>query len=455
MSGYSPEELKASKGFNIVHPDDVTESRKFYQEMLANPGVPIYRKTRLVHKSGKIVWIEGYNTNLLNDPGIKAVVSNFHDITERIIAEEKIKKSEKLFRSIVQNIPKSLVIVMDKEHKLIMLEGDIMESLGFKKQDYEGKALKEVTPAENYERSKPLYDRVFKGEHFSVERNSEAGDYIVHFVPMEEDNGSVETALIIALDITEIKKAQREVAELNRDLEKKVEERTEQLTSVNKELESFSYSVSHDLRAPLRAINGYAKMIEEDYGVKFDEEGKRLLSNVQDNAQRMGNLIDDLLAFSRLGRKDLQKTDVNFKELAISTITELEKTVQHHAKIEVGELDDAKADYALISQVFYNLLSNAVKYSSKKENPVVSITSKKTNDEVIYCFKDNGAGFDMKYANKLFGIFQRLHSLDEFEGTGVGLAIVQRIVIKHGGKIWAEAEPEKGASFLFSLPLNK
>lgn len=454
ITGFTPDEL-TTKGFNLIHPDDVEDSKVFYSKMLANPGIPIHRKTRLQHKNGRTIWIEGYNINLLHDENLKAVVSNFHDITERKLAEEKLKESEKLFRSIVLNIPKSLVIVIDKDHKFLIVEGDIMESLGYKKQDYEGKHPTEIASLENYERSKPLYDRVFKGEHFSVERSSELGDYIIHFVPMEDDNGTVESALIIALDITEIKKAQREVAELNRDLEKKVLDRTEQLTSVNKELESFSYSVSHDLRAPLRAINGYAKMIEEDYGSHLDEEGKRLLTNVQYNAQRMGNLIDDLLAFSRLGRKDLQKTEININELVNATLSDLEKSIEHHAKIEFGELHNSKGDYSLMSQVFYNLLSNAVKYSSKKENPLIIISSKKTNDEVIYCIKDNGVGFDMKYVGKLFGIFQRLHSSEEFEGTGVGLAIVQRIISKHGGKVWAEGKTGEGASFFFSLPLTK
>lgn len=247
----------------------------------------------------------------------------------------------------------------------------------------------------------------------------------------------------------------KEIAELNNDLEKRVFERTEQLMAVNKELESFSYSISHDLRAPLRAINGYAKMIEEDYGQTFDEEGKRLLNTIQYNAQRMGNLIDDLLAFSRLGRKDLQKTEVNIKELAEGTISELGKVFPHKAAIEIDELHNAKADYSLISQVFYNLLSNAIKYSSKRNKPLIWISSKKSDDETVYCIKDNGAGFDMKYVEKLFGIFQRLHSETEFEGTGVGLAIVQRIVNKHGGKVWAEAEINKGAAFYFSLPLSK
>lgn len=228
--------------------------------------------------------------------------------------------------------------------------------------------------------------------------------------------------------------------------------RTEQLESVNKELEAFTYSVSHDLRAPLRAVNGYASMIEEDYSKILDGEGKRLLSVVQYNARKMGNLIDDLLAFSRLGRHEIQKTNIDMNELTEGALLELNKSVQHKADVTIGKLHPAKGDYGLINQVMVNLLSNGIKYTSKIKNPLVEINSVKKKGEIIYSIKDNGAGFDMQYVHKLFGVFQRLHRMEEFEGTGVGLAIVQRIINKHGGKVWAEAKPNEGAAFYFSLP---
>jgi light-regulated signal transduction histidine kinase (bacteriophytochrome) len=192
--------------------------------------------------------------------------------------------------------------------------------------------------------------------------------------------------------------------------------------------------------------------LEEDYQDVLDKEGKRLLGEVQQNAKKMGMLIDDLLTFSRMGRKPVNTTLLNMNGLCITAFDEVKETVKTRAEFILNTLHSAYADYALIKQVMINLLSNALKYSSKKENPVVEVSSKLEGDYIVYCVKDNGVGFDMKYVNKLFGVFQRLHSSDEFEGTGVGLATVQRIIKKHGGQVWAEGDEMMGASFYFSLP---
>jgi len=234
------------------------------------------------------------------------------------------------------------------------------------------------------------------------------------------------------------------------ELETKVLERTAELEAVNKELASFSYSVSHDLRAPLRAVDGYARMLEEDYAPRLDDEGRRLLTVVRESAGRMGQLIDDLLAFSRLGRQPLARQTVDSATLVREVIDEVRG--DSRASIEVGELQSTPGDRALLKQVWVNLISNALKYSSKAAAPRVEIGSQVEGEETVYCVRDNGAGFDMRYAAKLFGVFQRLHSNDEFPGTGVGLAIVQRVVARHGGRVWAEGKPGAGASFFFSLP---
>lgn len=225
----------------------------------------------------------------------------------------------------------------------------------------------------------------------------------------------------------------------------------EQLLSVNKELEAFTYSVSHDLRAPLRAVNGYAEMLNEDFGQKLNEEGKRIINNIAYNATKMGILIDDLLAFSRLGRKDLNKKLIDMNELMEGVLNDINKAHPNNAKVNVKKLHNVKADYGLLYQAMFNLVSNAIKYSSKNKSSIVDISSKENGDEFVFTIKDNGVGFDMKYSDKLFGVFQRLHSQEEFEGTGVGLAIVQRVIAKHHGRVWAEGVLNEGATFNFSI----
>lgn len=233
-----------------------------------------------------------------------------------------------------------------------------------------------------------------------------------------------------------------------------IEQHAQQLEAVNKELEAFSYSVSHDLRAPLRAIDGYTQTLEEDFFSLFNDEGKRMLTAIKRNAKKMGNLIDDLLAFAKLGKKAVTKTEIDMNGLFQEVLLDLKQATQHKAEITIGTLHPVKGDYTLLKQVVVNLLSNAVKYSSKKDKPVIEITSEIINNDVQYKVKDNGQGFDMKYVDKLFGVFQRLHSNEEFEGTGVGLAIVQRIINKHGGSVNASAELGKGATIGFKLPMN-
>jgi light-regulated signal transduction histidine kinase (bacteriophytochrome) len=249
-------------------------------------------------------------------------------------------------------------------------------------------------------------------------------------------------------DITRQKKTDFEIKQLNLNLERNIA----QLQLTNKELESFSYSVSHDLRAPLRSINGYAQMIQDDHAHSFNDEAKRMFNVIRKNATKMGTLIDDLLAFSRMGRKEITRVPIQFNKLVEPVIAELKQNAPANTQIIIHPLPDTQGDPALLSQVYINLISNAIKYSAKRETPIIELGAKEKEEEFVYFVKDNGAGFDMQYAHKLFGVFQRLHGNEEFEGTGVGLAIVQRIIVKHGGKVWAEGRLDEGATFYFSLP---
>ncbi len=226
----------------------------------------------------------------------------------------------------------------------------------------------------------------------------------------------------------------------------------QEIETAHQELEAFSFSVSHDLRAPLRAVDGFSQAMEEDFGAQLPEAGRRQLKMIRGNAERMGELIDDLLAFARLGRQPVRKQSVETEQLVRATLADLQTThAGRKVEINIGKLPSCEGDSSLLKQVWVNLLSNALKYTREREKAEVEIGSVKTNGADIFFVRDNGTGFDMRYADKLFGVFQRLHRAEEYEGTGVGLAIVQRIVNRHGGRVWADAAVDRGATFFFTL----
>jgi PAS domain S-box-containing protein len=271
-------------------------------------------------------------------------------------------------------------------------------------------------------------------------------------LPLRNSEGQTIGIFGISRDITERKQAEQAIRQLNASLEKK----TAQLEAANQELEAFSYSVSHDLRAPLRAIDGFSRILLEDYEPILDEEGKRVCRVISKEAQHLGQLIDDLLAFSRLGRKEIHSTKIDMKAMASSVFNDLMRTEDaERIDFHIHKLPPTTGDPTLIRQAWVNLLSNAVKFSSKKERAVIEVGSSGSKDENIYYIRDNGAGFEREYVDKLFGVFQRLHGEKEFEGTGVGLAIVKRVINRHGGRVWAEGEVDKGATFYFALPRKR
>jgi light-regulated signal transduction histidine kinase (bacteriophytochrome) len=266
----------------------------------------------------------------------------------------------------------------------------------------------------------------------------------------QDDQGRAVAILETNNDITERKRREQDIQNLNQELAK----RSTELESINKELEAFAYSISHDLRAPLRHMAGYTELLQKRVSSGLDEKSNHYIMMMLESAKRMGNLIDDLLAFSRIGRAETQKTVVNLAQLVREALSELrEDTEGRNIAWKIGTLPDFYGDRSMLRLVLVNLISNAVKFTRTRPQAEIEIGSANGNrDELIVFIRDNGVGFDMKYVNKLFGVFQRLHQADEFEGTGIGLATVQRIIHRHGGKVWAEGVVDGGATFYFSAP---
>jgi PAS domain S-box-containing protein len=294
----------------------------------------------------------------------------------------------------------------------------------------------------------------FDKEYRIIRRVDDQIRWVHGISELEYDKNNQPIKLIgTIIDITERKKVEEEISKLNTRLEERVNERTAQLEEANSELQSFAYSVSHDLRAPLRAIDGFSRFVLEDYGPKLDSEGQRLLGLIRSNTQKMDKLITDILSLSRVTRGEQKKSKIDMTRMALSMVNEATvPEVLNKPKFIVDELPEVYADPVFLKQVWINLISNAVKFSSLESKPEIKISGKVEEGYNVYFVKDNGVGFNPEYSNKLFSVFQRLHKANEFEGNGVGLAIVQRIIHRHGGKVWAEGDEGKGATFYFSLP---
>lgn len=380
----------------------------------------------------------------------KATILIIDDKPSNIYVLEKLlEKPDRILLSATTG-RNGLMLALENSIDLIFLDVQMPEMNGFE--------VAQILKSNKRTRDIPIiFQSAEMKERQSIMKGFEEGavDYLAKPLDPELTKAKVSVLLKIQMQKKELieknnslEKAEAEITKLNGELEKKIAE----LEIANKEMESFSYSVSHDLRAPIRSLEGYSKILIEDYASTMDAEANRVLQIIRNNARKMDTLINDLLEFSRLGKKELQKSSINTEQLVRNIVNEISPVVNNHAKVQFHSLPPANADYTLIKQVWVNLISNGLKYSAKKKEPLIEIGSHSQASETVYYVKDNGAGFDMQYANKLFGVFQRLHKPTEFEGTGVGLAIVQRIVLKHGGRVWGEGKPQEGATFYFSLP---
>lgn len=364
--------------------------------------------------------------------------------------EELLEKPERTFVH-ASSGTEALKLAISQTFDLVILD--------VKMPDMDGFEVAQVLKSNKKTKDIPvIFVSAARKEQKSILKGFEEGaiDYLLK--PLDPDVTKAKVAVLLKVQAQQkelkeknesLEKADEQIRKLNADLQKNLT----QLEQINIELEAFSYSVSHDLRAPLRAINGYAEMLldELEKNGHNNDENTRLTGSIRKNVDKMNNLISDLLEFSRMGKKEVVKTVVDMEKLVQQVIQEMEQSTVKSASIEINGLLPSPADQMLITQVWINLIGNALKYSRKNEKPTVKITCDELTDRMVYCVSDNGVGFDMKYADRLFGVFQRLHSGKEFEGTGIGLAIVQRIVNKHGGKVWADAKINEGAKFYFEL----
>jgi PAS domain S-box-containing protein len=355
-------------------------------------------------------------------------------------------------RSAIINSIADCIMVVDSENRIVELNPSAERLLGSSASNAIGKQLESYIPEMKSVRTLTANT----SSEVIIQRDGVSRIFDVRVSTIQDWQRRIVGRSIDLHDISDRKVAEQEVRRLNEELEFRVIERTKQLEIANKELEAFAYSVAHDLRSPLRAIDGFAHILQEDYGAILDNEGKRLCGVIYSESQQMGRLIDDLLTFSHISHQEMQATMIDMEELVRSVYFQL-TTPKSRERIDfrISPLPKTLSDPTLIRQVWLNLISNAVKFSSKRERAVIEVNFLQEGDSSIYWIRDNGAGFDMRYAGKLFTIFWRLHTDKEFEGTGIGLAIVQRLIHRHGGEVWAESEVDKGATFYFTLPQKK
>jgi PAS domain S-box-containing protein len=437
LIGLSKKEILGKNDHEIFPGEKADYFTQIDREVLSNGGIVDIKEEVLPTQNGDR-WIRTKKIPINDDNGSPLYLLGIsEDITAQIKAEAALKEYHERFLRLFYASPLAMVIRSVEDGKIIDVNEEYERLLGYKKEDLVGQTSVGMGM---------ILDKDFSNQvrrNASDKKSVKNIEATLHNAKEEPVNvlvsietmrlGNTDCILSALLDITERKKAE------------------EQLKDLNKELESFSYSVSHDLRAPLRIINGYAELIISENNGSLNDDTKRMLGNIMMNSRRMGQLIDDLLNFSRLGRREIVSHTTNIDELVRTVLDEQSEDITAKYKIKINDLPPCVCDSSLVKQVWQNLISNAVKYAAKNPSPVIEIGSVKEENKLIYYIKDNGVGFDMKYYDKLFGVFQRLHTASDYEGTGVGLALVNRIIKKHGGEIRAESKINEGTTFYFTV----
>jgi len=457
--GYEPEELIGTGAFEQYHPDDLPAMADLARSIRSEANSSASAQVRIRHKDGSWKWIELTATNQLDDPAINAIVTNFRDVTDKKKAEEALLNSEKRFRTLIEN-NKEGIALSNRDRQYIYVTPSVKNILGYDPEELIGVRAIDIYHPDDQESMRALVASIrekripFGSNLVRIRHKNGEWRWIELIATNQFDDPAVNAIVTNFRDVTERKKAEDELEQLNHSLEKKVQERTIQLEESNKALESFSSMAAHDLQAPLRVMSGYTAILKEEYQNNLGEDGIVLLDTISQQAKQMSKLVSDLLSFSRVSHTVLKEEKISLDEIVhdICSHLHLTYTSPNVAEIKVHKLGCSSGDTSLIRQVWSNLISNALKYSSKKEKPLIEIGRIKNDTETVFFIKDNGAGFDTKNASKLFQVFQRLHGSSDFEGTGLGLALVKNIVARHGGRVWAESELDNGATFYFSIP---
>jgi PAS domain S-box-containing protein len=361
------------------------------------------------------------------------------------------------FLSSIVESSEDAIIGKDLTGKVVSWNAGAERMFGYSAADIVGTSIERLLAPDRPDEERRILENARRGETHLYEtvrirKDGKSVDTSLAVSPIRDAHGTIVGVSSIARDITERKRAEEQILKLNAELEHRVQMRTAELTAANQELEAFTYSVAHDLRAPLRHIDAFTRILQEDFAGTFPPEAAQLLDTIRRGSENMSRLVNDLLNLAHVGRQELKREPISLKTLIEEVITDLKgETEGRDVEWRIADLPTVEGDPGLLKQVFANLLSNAVKYTRPRQHANIEIGLRQMNEETVLFIRDNGVGFNMKYADKLFGVFQRLHRAEEFEGTGVGLAIVERVIKRHGGHIWAESEIDKGATFYFTL----